>query len=306
MTAVSIYRVAKRAAERGLLLVGVAAVGRRVRRSDTLILAYHNVLPDHVGIAGDASLHLPVREFRRQLDTLTRTHDVVPLETVASGSPSNRRVRAVITFDDAYLGALTVAIPELVRRGLPATIFVAPGLLGRHPWWDVLADPAVGTVPSAIRERALTEYRGDTSAVLRYLSPARAPQISSELRIGTEEELISATKHPGITVGSHTWSHVNLQAVSEDAVEREMRSSADWLRTRVNAFRPWLSYPYGLFDPRAERLAAAAGFVGALRVEGGWIGSLRKPSAYAMPRYNVPSGLSVDGFRLRLGGFGAS
>jgi hypothetical protein len=38
-----------------------------------------------------------------------------------------------------------LGIPELVRRGLPATVFVAPALLDQRAfWWDRLANPTTG------------------------------------------------------------------------------------------------------------------------------------------------------------------
>jgi peptidoglycan/xylan/chitin deacetylase (PgdA/CDA1 family) len=294
----------KQLAERALVGMGAAAVGRALRRRDVLILAYHNVLPPGERPSGDTSLHLPHAEFTRQIEALARTHEIVPLSSILDESPAGPRPRAVMTFDDAYVGALRVAVPELVRRRIPATIFVAPGLLGTQTWWDALADEDVGAVPPAVRDRALTELAGEGEAILAWKpAAAQLPAVSS-LRIGTEADLIAAAQ-PGITFGSHTWSHANLAALSPDALHRQLRASMDWLRERFSNFTPWLSYPYGLYSPSVERAAADVGYAGALRVDGGWHRSSPGRSAHALPRYNVPAGLSTDGFRLRLGGIGA-
>jgi hypothetical protein len=65
---------------------------------------------------------------------------------------------------------------------------------------------------------------------------------------------------------------------------------------------PWLTYPYGLSSPEAERVAAAEGYAGALRVSGGWMGPANAVNRFALPRYNVPAGLSIRGFDLRTAG----
>jgi peptidoglycan/xylan/chitin deacetylase (PgdA/CDA1 family) len=297
--------ISKRIIERALVFGGVTAFGRYRRRRDILVLAYHNVLRADERSSGERSLHLPWRQFVRQLDALERGHHVVPLTGVLEDRTSARRPNVVITFDDAYRGAVAVAAPELARRGMPATIFVAPGLLGRYTWWDQLADSRTGRVPAATRDRALAEYAGDGAAILRALRTSEVRPDGDAPRIATEDELFAAAAIPGITFGSHTWTHANLSVLPAPDVDRELRSSLEWLRARFTCSIPWLSYPYGLYTEQVKRAAESAGFVGSMRVDGGWIGSALARAPQALPRYNVPAGLSIHGFRLRLAGWGA-
>ena len=62
----------KRAAEFVLAHGGPAALAARRRRGSTLILAYHNVVPDGASPAGDRSLHLPFARFEAQMDRLAK------------------------------------------------------------------------------------------------------------------------------------------------------------------------------------------------------------------------------------------
>ena len=294
--------VLKRAAERALIGSGAAHLHRRRMSGRALILAYHNIVPDDTPPAGDLANHLPLSSFVAQLDALTATHDVVPLaDTLAEPRHRAGRPRAAITFDDAYRGAVVHGVAELVRRGLPATLFVAPAFLGGTSfWWDVLARRGEGGLDAAVRTRALHDLRGRDDAVREWAERsghglAAMPDVSCA---ASEEELARAAAAPGITLGSHTWSHPNLTRLEARELAAELVKPLAWLRQHVARPLPWIAYPYGLFSDEVARAAAAAGYEAALGVSGGWLS--REPSdRFALPRLNIPPGLSIEGFILR-------
>src|SRR5690606_28448975 len=116
---------------------------------------------------GDVSLHLPQRAFARQLDQLRRTHEVVTLDEAMMPTSPPRRPRAVITFDDAYRGAVRAGVDELVRRSMPATLFVSPAFIdGGSFWWDVLADES--GLAEEVRTNALETLQGKDEAIRRW------------------------------------------------------------------------------------------------------------------------------------------
>lgn len=294
----------KQAAEALLAHSGAAALAARRRRGSTLVLAYHNIVPDDAPPTGDRSLHLPLTQFRSQLDRLQETHEVVDLSSIRDGGAVSGKPRVCITFDDAYHGALALALPELARRQLPATVFVAPGLLGNQGcWWDLLAAADGTGLPQSVREHVLDALGGDGAAAVEWarsqgLAPARLPSYAV---IATEGELRAAAALPGTTLGAHTWSHCNLAKVNDAAFETEFVKPLDWLRERFERVLPWLAYPYGRSTLGTADIAARAGYRSALRIEGGWVpaGSTK---AFTLPRLNVPSGLSLEGFILRVSG----
>lgn len=293
----------KHLGERGLLVSGIGRLALRAHRGRMVVLAYHDVLPQGETVSGDASLHLAQEKFARQLDALVQSHEVVPITALFDAPPTSRGPRAVITFDDAYQGSLSAGVHELAKRGLPATIFVTPGLLDSTPWWDILAAQNHGAVAEELRRHALGDLRGDGTAILRAATtgPARSATGSRLPRIASETELAAAASKPGITLGSHSWSHRNLSTLAGAELETELARPLAWLQSRFAATVPWLSYPYGLFNESVQRAAANAGCVGAFRIDGGWMPRSDR-SPYALPRLNIPSGLSIDGFRLRLAG----
>ena len=292
----------KRAAERALLVP--AMVARRLHAGRAVVLAYHDIVPDGEPPAGDRSLHLGQRAFADQLDQLLETHEVVALDSLGKTTDGSRP-RAVITIDDAYAGAVSAGVDELVKRRLPATIFVAPGLLdGATFWWDELADPATG-LDDGFRAHALITLAGDAERIRAYAAhqglTSRA--LPGYCRGAAAADVVAAAQQPGITLGGHSWSHANMAAVDAPRLETEMTRPLAWLRERTAAVLPWCAYPYGLESAAARGAARAAGYLGAFLVEGGWLArDWGTGERFALPRLNIPAGVSLDGFALRLSG----
>lgn len=294
----------KSVVEQVLVRSRAADLARAIARSRALILAFHNVVPDEAAAEGDRSLHLPRARFAEQLDLLARTHEVVPLDALLEpGAPRNGRPRIAITFDDAYRGAVCLAVEELARRNLPATIFVAPALLGgRTLWWDTLLASADGTAEER-RTHALHHLRGEDAAIrdCARRSGLEESPVSEYAVTASEEELRAALRHPGLELASHSWSHPNLARLTAAELRDELERPLPWLRERFERVSGWLAYPYGLSSPAVERAAAEAGYRAAVRVSGGWLPA-GTPDRFALPRFNVPAGLSCEGFLLRTAG----
>lgn len=286
-----------------LVTGGLTRLTRLLNRRRRLVLAYHNIVPTGSAAVGDLPLHLAQRSFASQLDLISRTHEVVPLDRLFHPSSVRlNRPRVAITFDDAYSGALTAGIEELSSRRLPATIFVATSFVGgRSFWWDRHAGRA-GLSP-AFRERVLTALRGEDSAVLAMerTEGIEVTEPPSHARCATELELDSAARVPGITVGCHTVSHPNLQELDTQRVEEELAHSMDWLRVRFTELIPWVSYPYGLMPACIPEIARSAGLEAGLLVAGGHAPH-NVESTFSIPRVNISSGHSANGFEIRTSG----
>jgi peptidoglycan/xylan/chitin deacetylase (PgdA/CDA1 family) len=297
----------KRLIEVGLAGTGVASVLSRLRTPTSIVLAYHNIVPTGQPVSGDSSLHVDQETFAAQLEFLDSHATIVPLDQIRPGPHiPGRDIRVAVTFDDAYRGAMTAGLEELAKRGLPATVFVSPGLLGSEGfWWDRLTVDSSSALPDGVRDHALNHSRGIATEVLSWARregygvgspPAHATPV-------TESELLDSDLYDGLTVGAHTWSHPNLAALSEIEAVTEMTRSKEWLASRTARYVDWLAYPYGLHSPSVVKSASLI-FEGALRVEGGaaerrgrWVAS-----PHTMPRVNVPRGLSIEGLALRIAG----
>ena len=288
------------------LAMSSSAVGwmtqRRVR-GKRLILAYHGIIPEGETPAGERALFVGQRKFAMHLDMLAEEADVAPLARI--DEPGDGRPRVAITFDDAYSGAVNEGVRELTKRGLPATIFVAPGRLNGHVfWWDALSHVS-GALDATVRDYALQELEGADERVRAWADSRALPTceaLPAYAHAATRAELAAAVALPGITVGSHTWSHRNLASIGIADVASEVCRSREWLRAEFgDKAIDWLAYPYGLESAEARAAVAEASYEGALRVDGGWHRAA-EVSPFARPRFNVGAGFTVAGLRARLHG----
>jgi peptidoglycan/xylan/chitin deacetylase (PgdA/CDA1 family) len=102
---------------------------------DSLIFTWHAL--DDAG----SVVSLAPGVFREQMRILEGSGvPVVPLREAAARPGS-----VALTFDDAYTSFYDVALPELVRRGFPATVFAVSRACGKRAEWPYAADSAVMT-----------------------------------------------------------------------------------------------------------------------------------------------------------------
>lgn len=271
---------------------------RRTSRGDRLVLAYHNIVPDTWAAQGDRSLHLAASKFETQLQLIRLEAEIVPLWELLTTDVHNSR-RVAITFDDAYTSALEIGVAVCQRENAPCTIFVAPDLIGKVPYWDRAANNGIWTASD--RHRFLWSERGREG-----ISTSEVPGVYSNpnLTIASETLLSSTSKLNAVTYGNHTTQHPNLGALSEVEVRDEIEGAHTWLMQRFQAsYIPVVAYPYGIPSVEVSNTLSHTGIRFGLLVAGGWVRKGVKPDAYMFPRWNVPAGISNTGFRLRLRGW---
>jgi peptidoglycan/xylan/chitin deacetylase (PgdA/CDA1 family) len=126
-----------------------------------------------------------------------------------------------ITFDDGLESVAENAAPVLDRLGVSATVFVVADRLGAVPEWGKA-----------------------------YYAPHE--------RVMSEEQLRGLPKL--ISVGSHTLTHPDLTAVSDERAAKEIAGSRQKLEALLD--RPVLhfAFPYGSFNPATVHRCRAAGY----------------------------------------------
>jgi peptidoglycan/xylan/chitin deacetylase (PgdA/CDA1 family) len=118
---------------------------RSVRRPGTqrgkgpVVLLYHRIAR---ASSDPQLLCVKPENFAEHVEVVAESYEPVRLgDLVTALREGELPSRAVaITFDDGYADNLAAAKPVLVRKGVPATVFVASGWIGgdRMFWWDEL------------------------------------------------------------------------------------------------------------------------------------------------------------------------
>jgi glycosyltransferase involved in cell wall biosynthesis/peptidoglycan/xylan/chitin deacetylase (PgdA/CDA1 family)/ribosomal protein S18 acetylase RimI-like enzyme len=176
------------------------------RAGDAVVLCYHRVG------AGDREIDVPRRAFREHLEYLAAEGLAGSLERALAGDGG-----AVVTVDDGFRDFYDVVLPELLRTGVPALLYLATGFVGT-------GDPRSGVGPDG----ALTW-----------------PMLQEAVSTGL------------VTIGSHTHSHVDLSRADEREATDEMRRSVELIEDRLGLPCRHFAYPWGKASPAAERAARA-------------------------------------------------
>jgi peptidoglycan/xylan/chitin deacetylase (PgdA/CDA1 family) len=287
----------KRAAYGAAWRTGALAALRWLHRGRLPILCYHSVVDgsEPPWAVKSGGLHLPVAQFREQLEFLARHYHVVPLESAVAELAAGRRPQprsVVLTFDDGYANNLTVAAPLLAEYGFPATIFLATDYVGQKLfWWD---DP-----------RAQLEGRGDLLRAATLDERRRLletwgphPDRTDALRPATWDECRSAP--PNIQFGGHSAAHRLLGEIPPHEARAELEACRQALDIELGKRAvPLFCYPAGQWTDKIRAALPAAGFRAAVTA-GPERGDQRLAGAAddltLLPRIGVSSAMTLTVF----------
>ena len=118
----------------------------------------------------------------------------------------------MITFDDGYQDFVTNALPILLDRRAPATVFLVTGMLGGRASWN---------------------------------------EAGTHVPLMSEDE-VRYIKAQGISLGSHTATHANLTLLDHEDLQRQLRDSRDALTRLGESFYafsyPWGQWTNQIVD----------------------------------------------------------
>jgi len=200
--------------------------------------------------------------FAQQLDNIIRWSKPISLNDNNVFINDNNYV--AVTFDDGFYSIIENALPELKKRGIPATIFIPSGNLGKRPRW--------------IDENDF-EHRNEI-----VMSPEKIKNLDTNL----------------VTIGSHCVSHSNVLLLNEKEAENEIVTSKSTLENILKTEVNLLSFPHGAFSESHVQMARKAGYKQVFSI----LPTLAYPrrNKFVVGRVRVdPSDLPLE-FRLKLSG----
>jgi peptidoglycan/xylan/chitin deacetylase (PgdA/CDA1 family) len=164
------------------------------------VLAYHSVPSEERAL------------FAQQMDVLGRVATAIRADVQAPPEKGGRY--AVITFDDGLESVFDNALPELRKRGIHATLFIVPEVLGGYPNWEYFDTPDPSTD--------------------KVMSVQQLQEIPTDL----------------VTIGSHSMTHPVLPKVDDARLRKELLGSRETLEKMLNREIKLFSFPYGACDQR--------------------------------------------------------
>jgi peptidoglycan/xylan/chitin deacetylase (PgdA/CDA1 family) len=206
-----------------------------IRRRPPLILAYHGIgsLPQELD---PHNLMVSAEDFRNQIRSVQgRGYEFLKMSEFArrledGGAPD---ATCAITFDDGSEDVHAVLPGLLEELGVPATLYVCPGLLGAQHF-DL--EPGAG------------------------------------VRLVNGEELRELAAMELIELGSHTNGHVDLSEADGERAYAEMAASKATLEELIGAEVTSFAYPYCTYSPECPDAARRAGYTNAVTcgARGSW------------------------------------
>lgn len=276
--------------------LGLVDAVLRARSGRKLVFAYHNVcpapVPDDLG-----SMHLSLSTFEAQVTWIADHFEVTDLRSLLAGDAATARPLAAFTFDDAYRGTVRYALPHLVERGIPATLFVSPGLLGGGAfWWDRFDLDGWSQ-----REQVFGRLRGEDHRIAEWALArgVREREVPPDCRPASVEELDRLIREAKglVKLGPHGWAHENMAALDRPALADRVERTRAWLEDRFpEAAEPIVAYPYGLWAPELSEMLPGLGLEAGLIIDDGWM-PRNAVDPFRIPRRNVPAGAEGAAFR---------
>lgn len=287
-------------------LLGLASRGGA--RGRLSILIFHRVLPEPDSIFPH---EMHARRFDAVCGWLKYWFNVLPLDQAVArlkdgGLPARA---ACITFDDGYADNHDVAMPILLRHGLPATFFIATGFLdGGRMWNDTIIESVrlcksasldlgdMGRLPvgTAVEQTAAIKdligrikYLPVAERVARAESIARAAHAEPPANLMMTSAQVLSMRHAGMQIGAHTVSHPILVRLGEAQVREEIGGSKDYLEQLLGERVGLFAYPNGKpgddYDARAVAVVRELGFDAAVSTQ--WGAARTGTDLFQIPRY---------------------
>jgi peptidoglycan/xylan/chitin deacetylase (PgdA/CDA1 family) len=259
---------------------GIPVLARLFPRRHLVVLNFHRV-HDQASPFHDGMIEINSQQFREHLKWLARYVTFVSEREIEKLAPGGR-TKMMLTFDDGYCDSHDVIAPILEELGIPATFFVAPGMLDRRVLgaWDRIAY-LVKKVPGStfrFRNREFSLLGGTRGAYLALggMSQNSLPDQGDEFVVELATALGIAPPTPeeqspelltwnqvrdlqrrGFSIGCHSFSHrvlssLSLEEQDDEIVLARSRLIAEGIEAKSFA------YPFGTPDTYSWETREAA------------------------------------------------
>ena len=228
------------------------------------ILIYHSIHPSY-------PLSIRPANFERQMKYLAdNKFRVISLDRLQDFLDAEEKGNFIIlSFDDGYADNFDYAFPILKDFNLPAIIFLATRFINQDKFDDYYQNARF--------------YPG-----LRFLNWKQIDLMLSH----------------GISFGSHTHSHIDLDNASSEEIEKEIITSKEIIEEKIGKAVHFFAYPFGQLNninSKAVGILNKFGFKFAFSSIWGGFKTVSNP--YILPRCLIDYNDTLEDFQSKLSGF---
>ncbi len=210
---------------------------------------------------GDSPGSVPTEQFNAQMLWLKSHARVVSLDEMLRGRTCvNSSLRCVISFDDGYANLYENAFPILKRLAFPAVAYIPAGVIGET------------------NQRPPSDQKG-LSCYEDMLSWGQVREMSER----------------GVTIGSHSFDHVDLAKLSEREAFDQLQRSRILITERTGQTCDHFAYPWGSFNSQTLPAVDSAGYASAVTVI--HRGVIPRQHRLLLPRVNVSANYTPQDFQ---------
>lgn len=242
----------------------------------------HNICIEPLRYGSYSSTHNDLEHFR----SICRKYTWGTLSDFLNNSGN------LLTFDDGYKSIITHGLPILEEHQIPAVIFVTTGfisgevypyelalssLVNSHDTLRTASGNLIELSSAELKENACRNLREEVRSKgfdrqIEYVN--RLAELNDhEIRFSAVDrflswsEIIRLDKHPLITLGAHTHTHLDLTVVNPIIAYREIQRGKIILENKLSRKIDIFAYPYGSHNILIRSLARFAGFKYAFTAE---------------------------------------
>jgi len=280
---------------------------KRHNGEDSIILAYHRVLPHDSECLSfiQPGMYVTLETFEQHLAFISKKYQVIGLQDLIS-LPTPRNA-CIITFDDGWADNFTYAFPLLKKYAIPATIFLTTNMIGTSQWpWPDRISYYIHTIPlddfvntwianlRAIGEECLDlDLNSQDKQVIRERIINHMKTIDNQKLLSFMEEIDKTVSHQkdclnnirpwltwneiiemrneGVSFGSHTHNHQVLTRIPLQQAREEILCSREILSEKLGGPVVTFSYPNGDYNSDLMRVVKESGYNLAVTTKRGFL-----------------------------------
>ena len=242
--------------------------------------------------------HLDVGDFEKMLDYLKANFNIVKLSEIFEMHekkviPSKKTI--ALTFDDGYLNNFETALPVLKSKNIPATFYViSKGLIdsGFYVWPDIVELTQKFAKEDLVLDKHVFKYpeyfcaelnvgiidflRGKGKDRMVYIKEISEkypfwkdavknyPQL---IELTRKEVLKKYANETLLEIGSHSHSHFNLEHLSDEDCELELKESYKIIEECTGKKPVSIAFPDGSYNKQTLEIAFKTGYKNLVAVD---------------------------------------